>query len=341
MATIRLRPLDEQAVVIVGGSSGIGLVTAKRAARLGASVAIIARNERALRTAVEEISALGGRAIYVAADASDSAALESAAEKIVDDLGRIDTWVNAAAVAAYTRLCESSLDEMRRQMDITFWSQVHGSRIAVGHMQQRGGALINVGSGLSDRAIPLLGTYCAAKHAVKAYTDALRMELEERHTPISVTLIKPSCINTPFYQKALTRLGVEPKPIPPVYAPEPVADAILAAAVDPVREVSVGAGAALISAARFVPWITDVVMERLLFNAQKSRKPADEERPHNLYAPLSDDGGERGRNWEGPTFESSAYTSVMLHRPAFALGFGLAAAASALTIRRLRRGQSF
>jgi hypothetical protein len=177
----------------------------------------------------------------------------------------------------------------------------------------------------------LLGTYCAAKHAVKGYTDALRMELSRDRVPISVTLVKPSSINTPFYQKALTRLGAEPRPVPPVYAPEVVAHAILTAAQRPVREIGVGVGAALMSAARFAPALTDMVMERFLFDGQKSDRPADESRPHNLYAPLREDGGERGRNWSGLTLSSSAYTNVMLHRPA-ALATAITAIAAAAAV---------
>jgi NAD(P)-dependent dehydrogenase (short-subunit alcohol dehydrogenase family) len=308
-----LKPLREQVVVIVGGSSGIGLATANRAARRGASVAIIARNEHALSSAADAIRRDGGRALPLVADVSDPAGLETVAEQVLREYGRIDTWVNGAAVAAYSRLCSSPVEEMRRQFDVTYWGQVYGSRVAVDAMRSSGGALVNIGSGLSDRAIMLLGTYCAAKHAIKAFTDTLRLELSKDRVPISVTLVKPSSINTPFYQKALTRLGVEPRPIPPVYAPDVVAEAILTAAQRPVREVSVGSGAALMSVARFTPWLTDMVLERVLFNAHKSDIPADETRPHNVYAPLADDGGERGA-WNGLTLESSAHTSLMLHK---------------------------
>lgn len=324
-----LKPLGQQVLVIVGSSSGIGLVTARRAARAGARVALVARNERALNAAADQIRRDGGRALALVADASDPAAMDAVGETVVREWGRIDTWVNGAAVAAYGRLSDSSLEEMRRQMDVSFWSQVHGSRVAVRHMRTAGGALINIGSGLSDRALPLLGTYAAAKHAVKGYTDALRMELEQDHIPVSVTLVKPSSINTPFYQKALTRLGAEPQPVPPVYAPEVVAESILTAAQRPVREISVGAGAALVSAARLAPRLTDLVMERLLFNAQKSNIPAHEGRPHNLYNELPDDGGERGLYWSGTTFESSAYTELMLHRRKTLATWALVAAVAA------------
>ena len=159
------------------------------------------------------------------------------ADTALREFGRIDTWVNNAAVSMYGRIMDLSIEDMRRQMDVNYWGQVYGSRTAVQHLRREGGALINVGSALSDRAIPLQGGYCAAKHALKAFTDTLRMELEEQGIPIAVTLVKPASIDTPFFEKARTYLGVEPQPVPPVYAPEVVADVILHAAQHPLREL--------------------------------------------------------------------------------------------------------
>jgi hypothetical protein len=195
-----------------------------------------------------------------------------------------------------------------------------------------GGALINVGSALSDRAIPLQGSYCAAKHALKAFTDTLRMELEEQGVPISVTLVKPASIDTPFFEKARTLLGVEPQPVPPVYAPEVVSDVILHAAQHPLREVIAGGSGAKLSAARFAPRLADLYMERWTFDSQVTNKPL-RGRPDNLYQPVLRDGGERGRNWLGHTRKSSVYTRAALHPraavamiAALALGLGAAAA---------------
>jgi NAD(P)-dependent dehydrogenase (short-subunit alcohol dehydrogenase family) len=166
--TIRLKPLADQAIVITGASSGIGLVTAKKAARHGAAVVLAARNEHDLREAVAEIRRLGGRAIHVVADVSNPSDVEAIGAAAVAAFNRIDTWVNNAAVAVYGRLMELSLEEMRQQFDINYWGVVHGSRVAVPYLRLEGGALINVGSVLSDRAIPLQGNYSAAKHAIKA-----------------------------------------------------------------------------------------------------------------------------------------------------------------------------
>src|SRR6185436_15926234 len=231
--TPQLLPVGEQVIVITGASSGIGLVTAKRAASRGACVVLAARNENDLQTASDEIRRDGGRAVYVVADVTNPSDLTRIGETAIAEFGRIDTWVNNAAVSMYGKSFELPVEDMRRQMDVNFWGQVYGSREAVSRMRARGGALVNVASGLADRAIPLQGIYCAAKHAVKAFTDTMRMELESDGIPISVSLVKPASIDTPFYEKAKTFIGVEPRPIPPVYAPEIAAGVILRCAEKP------------------------------------------------------------------------------------------------------------
>jgi NAD(P)-dependent dehydrogenase (short-subunit alcohol dehydrogenase family) len=338
---IQLLPLHEQVMVITGGSSGIGLVTGKRAAEGGARVVLAARNESDLEKAVGEIRRGGGRALSVVADPED---VEAIAHAAIAEFGRIDTWVNNAAVSLYGRLVDLPLEDMRRQMDVNYWGQVHGSRTAVRVMSGHGGALINVASALSDRAIPLQGNYCATKHAVKAFTDTLRMELEEDGAPISVTLVKPASIDTPFFEKARTYLGVEPQPVPPVYAPEVVSEVILHAAQHPVRELIAGGSGAKLSMARFVPRLADLYMKRWTFNAQQTTRAVNG-RADNLYGAVADDGGERGRNWIGHTRGSSLYTRAFLHPRAAAgiaggLVTALAFAASARRLHRRRRVQS-
>jgi NAD(P)-dependent dehydrogenase (short-subunit alcohol dehydrogenase family) len=318
---ITLLPLHEQTIVITGASSGIGLVTARHAARHGARVVLAARNDADLRHAVEKIRADGGRAIHVVTDVSDVGQVEALADRAIAEFGSIDTWVNNAAVSLYGRIMEVPVGDFRRQMDVNYWGQVYGCRAAVGRMRERGGALINVASALSDRAIPLQGNYCAAKHALKAFTDALRMELEEEGVPISVSLVKPASIDTPFFDKARTYLGVEPQPVPPVYAPEVVADVILTAAQHPIRELIAGGAGAKLSVARYAPRLADLYMARWTFASQQTAKPVNG-RPDNLYAPVPSDGGDRGHNWEGRTRESSLYTTAML-RPARALAVGV------------------
>ena len=318
---IQLLPLAEQVMVITGASSGIGLVTAREAARRGTRVVLVARNADDLRAIVDGIRHDGGRAIYVAADVSDPDQVVHVGDETLRAFGRIDTWVNNAAVSMYGRVTELPIADMRQQMDINFWGQVYGSLTAVRHMRQYGGALINVGSALSDRAIPLQGIYCAAKHALKAFCDTLRMELEEEGVPISVTLVKPASVDTPFFEKARTYLGTEPQPVPPVYAPEVVSDVILTAAQRPVRELIAGGSGAKLSLARFAPRLADLYMERWTFDSQSTDTPAAG-RPDNLRAPVPHDGGERGRNWHGHTRESSVYTKAMLSPRTTAVALG-------------------
>ena len=309
---LRLLPLEEQVVVITGASSGIGLLTAKQAAAQGARVVLVARNVTDLEHAVADIRRRGGRAIHVVADVVDESHVERIADTARHQFGRIDTWVNNAAVSMYGRVMELTIEDMRRQMDVNYWGYVYGARTAVRSMRERGGALINVASALADRAIPLQVNYCAAKHAIKAFTDGLRMELEEEGVAISVTLVKPASIDTPFFDKAKTYLGVEPQPVPPVYAPEVVSEVILHAAQHPIRELIAGGSGAKLSAARFTPRLADLYMERWTFDSQRTDTPVNG-RPDNLYEPVADDGGERGRNWSGHTRGSSVYTKAFLH----------------------------
>jgi NAD(P)-dependent dehydrogenase (short-subunit alcohol dehydrogenase family) len=333
----RLKRVEDQVIVITGASSGIGLVTAKMAAARGARVVLAARNETDLRREVEGIRRNGGRAIFVAADVALPEEADRIAGEAVREYGRIDTWVNNAAVAVYGRLMDLPIPDMRRQFDVNYWGQVYGSRAAVPHLQREGGALINVASALADRAIPLQGNYSAAKHALKAFTDSLRMELEESGAPISVTLIKPGSIDTPLFDKARTLLGVEPQPVPPVYAPELVARTILVCAERPVRDVVVsGMGKVLSLAGTMAPRLTDRFMERSTFQSQKTDQPVAAGRPDNLYAPVEHDGGERGKNWTGRVHPRSLQTAAALHPEMAAAAVGGALIAAAIWGRSRR-----
>lgn len=328
MRRLSLKKLNSQVVVITGASSGIGLVTARMAARYGTRLVLNSRNEDALKQVIEEIRTAGGEAIHVPGDVSREEDVRRISEEAVRQFGGFDTWINNAGVSIYGRLTEVPAEDMQRLFEINFWGVVHGSRIAVEHLRRRGGALVNVGSAVSDRAVPLQGIYSASKHAVKGFTDALRMELEEQGLPISVTLVKPGSIDTPLPEHARNYLPVEPKLPPPVYAPELAAEAILHAAEHPVRDLFVGSGGKGISTiGRYSPKLTDRFMEKNLFRMQQTDQPSSEH-SGSLYT-AGVDLRERG-NHSGLTRETSVYTTASLHpllTGALALGAGLALAA--------------
>lgn len=308
---VTLKPLEDQVMVITGASSGIGLVTARMAAKRGVRLVLSARNEESLRRLTDEINAAGGEAIFVVGDIGEVSEVRNIADEAIRRFGGFDTWVNNAGVSIYGRVLDQNLEDHRRLFQTNYWGIVHGSTVACAHLKKRGGALINVGSVLSDVAIPLQGTYCASKHAVRGYTDALRMELEEEGAPISVTLIKPSSIDTPYIHHAKNLMREEPLNPPPVYAPETVAEAILHCAEHSEREVYVGSGKALSESNHHAPRLTEKLMEATLFDLQKSDSPKPNDRRDSLYAP-SEDGQERG-GYPGHVAESSIYTKASLH----------------------------
>jgi short-subunit dehydrogenase len=237
----KLKPLDQQVIVITGASSGIGLATAETAATKGAKLVLAARSEQTMCGIVERLNAAGGQAFFVACDVADRAQVERVAQEAVNRFGRIDTWVNNAGLAIYGRLDEVTESDSRRLFDINFWGVVNGSLAALPHLKRNGGALINVGSEVSEAVAPLLGMYSASKHAVKGFTNALRVEIEEvDKAPVSITLIQPTATDTPFPQHARNYQDKEPKLPTPQIDPQQVADAILDAAVHPTRAKKVG-----------------------------------------------------------------------------------------------------
>lgn len=332
--------LQDQVMVITGASSGIGLVTAKMAAKRGARLILNSRNEEALQTVCDEIRSSGGEAYHVAGDVGRFEDVQNIATEAIRRFGGFNTWVNNAGVSIYGPVLDQSLEDQRRLFETNYWGVVHGSMVACAHLRRRGGALINVGSVLSDITIPVQGTYCATKHAVKSYTDALRLELEEEGAPVSVTLIKPSAIDTPYTRHAKNLLPVEPNNPPPVYAPETVAEAILHCAEHPVRDLYVGgAGKMLAEAGHHLPRLMDKVMEATMFETQKSDRPTRADRDDSLYTP-SVDGDERG-DYSGHVSESSVYTRAVAHpllTGSVIAGLGLAAFAAWRTFGVQRNG---
>ncbi|HEY8574375.1 SDR family oxidoreductase [Phenylobacterium sp.] len=322
---LKLKPLAEQVIVITGASSGIGLATAKKAAQAGAAVVLVARSETALKLASDEINAQGGRAHYVVADVGNPEDVAKVGRAALARFGGFDTWVNDAGVGVYGDAAEIPIEDHERVFRTNYFGVVNGSIEALKHLRARGGAIINVGSILSDIAAPLMSAYSASKHAVKGFTDSLRIELLREGAPVSVSLIKPSSIATPFPEHARNFMDKPARVPPPVYAPEVVADAILHAAVHPVRQITVGAGGRQMvltgaAAPRFADRFFGAVIPAL--STRKGRKP----RTDSLYEPGVD--GEVHSAHVGSGRRFSVYTEAQKHR-GLVLGVGLLALAAA------------
>lgn len=322
---IRLKKLRDQVMVLTGASSGIGLVTARMAAQRGARLVLAARSEEELKRLAGEIETHGGEAIAVPADVSKQEDVERIASTAIERFGGFDTWVNDAGISIFGRLEEVKIEDERRLFETNFWGVVYGSLAAVRHLKQRGGALINLGSVVSNRAFPLQGMYSASKHAVKGFTDALRVELEDEEAPVSVTLIKPTSIATPFPRHAANYMPVEPTLPPPVYAPDLVAKGILYCAEHPERDFPIGGASKAMSMLESVaPRLMDKYQELTSFRQQKTSQPATRDRQGSLYQP-SHDLSERGE-FPRRVRETSAYTQGRMHpviSGAAVLGAGL------------------
>ena len=254
------KPLSAQTLVITGATSGIGLATARAAGARGANLILVARDEPALHALAEELRATGSRADYVVADVATQPQVQAIAAAADRSFGGVATWINNAGVSIYGRIEDTPIADQKRLFETNYWGLVYGSLAAVAHLKARegGGTLINVGSVLSDQAVPLQGVYSASKHAVKGFTNALRMELLTDAPQVSVTLIKPSAIDTPYREHAPNYTGAPVKNPPPVYAAPLVAEAILHAADTPTREITVGGGGRLLAVfAQLVPALAE------------------------------------------------------------------------------------
>ncbi|RYY20975.1 MAG: SDR family NAD(P)-dependent oxidoreductase [Cytophagaceae bacterium] len=307
---IKLKPLDQQVIVITGATSGIGLATARAAAKAGARLVLNARSQADLDTVAQQ---LGGHVVTVAADVADPAAVRRIHEAAHANFGALDTWVNNAGVGMWGKLEQGKLEDFKRLYETNFWGIVNGSLEAVKHLKKHGGALINLGSVVSDVAVPIQGMYASSKHAVKGFTDALRIELADEKAPVSVTLIKPAAINTPFPEHARNYLAEKPKLPQPVYAPEEVAKAILYAATHPVRDIYVGGGGKLMSTAnKYAPGIMDWLEAKTGVAQQKQEGTEAVDPAGSLDRPNGPHAKVHGNN-PGHVMKTSLYTRASIH----------------------------
>lgn len=291
-----LKPLNEQVVVIFGASSGIGRETALQFARRGAKVVVASRGQAGLDSLVEEIETAGGEALAVTANAADFNQVQNLAEKAVLRFGRIDTWVQTAAISIYAKFEDTTPEEFRQVLEVNLLGQMHGALAALPHLRKEGrGALIHVSSVESQVSLPLQSAYAASKHGMAGFLDSLRMELEDEGVPIFVTDVKPAGINTPLFDHARTKLGVKPQPTPPIYEPGVVAEVILHAAEHPTREITAGGAAqAFIFSRRISPALTDGLLRRMAIKGQQTDKPKPAGAPDNMFSPLDEPGQTRG-----------------------------------------------
>jgi short-subunit dehydrogenase len=333
---LKLRPIEQQTIVITGASSGIGLATARLAAQRGAQIVLAARSGDELRKLQQEIESTGKKAAVVVADVARGDDVHAIATHALERFGRIDTWVNNVGVTIFGPLTEISIVDQRRLFDVNFWGQVHGSLTAVEHLSKKGGALINIGSIVGEQAFPLQGMYSASKHAVRGFTDALRMELEDAGVPISVTLIEPSSIDTPFAEHARNYMDRELKNPSPSYPPEMVARAIIHAAEHPTRELVVGGSGWLITrAARLMPRAVERWVERKMIpQEQGPLVSSDKSKDGALYQP-SGNLQTRGR-YPGYRTSGSVWTRMQM-RPWTSLAIGAAMIGGAVMAARMTR----
>ena len=291
MSRAHLKPLNKQTIVITGATSGIGLAVARRAARAGACVFLIARGEKDLQALCEELQATGARIAWAAADVADAEAVAEAADKCRRLFGGFDTWINNAGVSIFGPIRETTLEDQRRLFETNYWGVVNGSLLAAERLRERpwGGAIINVGSILSDAPMPVQGVYSASKHAVKGFTNALRMELIRDQSPISLTLVKPAALDTPYSKHARNLTGYAVHNPQPVYATRIAADTILHCASHPIREITVGGGGRLIASLyNALPGVAEPLLARFAPSLMRDRGSAYAPYDDGLYDPTED-----------------------------------------------------
>lgn len=332
--------VPRQTVVITGASAGVGRATARAFARQGASIALLARASDRLRAAACEVEVLGGRALAIPTDVSDPEQVERAATQVEREFGPIDIWVNNAMTSVMSPFDQITAEEFRRVTEVTYLGVVYGTMAALKRMKRHGkGTIVQVGSALAYRGIPLQSPYCGAKHAIRGFTDALRSELIHDRSPIHITMVQLPAINTPQYSWCKTRLPNHPQPVPPIFQPNVAANAIVWAASHRRREVYVGRSAVLaIWLNKFLPGFVDRYLAKHGYESQQTDDPVEPDRPCNLYEPAPGDAGAEGifyrrssrRSWQWWLTSHRAATAAAVIALVPLIGLGIAAALSHL-----------
>lgn len=326
-----------EVVVITGASAGVGRATARAFAERGAKVALLARGQEGLAGAAADVESRGGRPLPIQTDVADSDQVERAAEAVEKEFGPIDIWVNNAMTTVFSPFREISPAEFKRATEVTYLGAVYGTMAALKRMYPRDrGVIVQVGSALAYRSIPLQAPYCGAKHAIRGFTNSLRTELLHDGSQVHLTMVQMPALNTPQFGWCKTRLPRHPQPVPPIFEPEVAAKAIVWAAHHRRREVYVGASTLeAVQGNKVAPALLDKYLARTGYDAQQTREPVDPDRPNNLFEPVPGDHGAHG------IFDARAHSSSLqlwetTHRKWVAAGFGIAGALGALLFANYR-----
>jgi NAD(P)-dependent dehydrogenase (short-subunit alcohol dehydrogenase family) len=327
---------ESRVVVITGASAGVGRATARAFAARGARIGLIARNAEALEAAKSEVEARGGQAVVAVADVADADAVERAAQTIEQAFGPIDVWVNNAMASVLGPIREIPAEEFRRVTEVTYLGVVHGTQAALRRMLPRdAGVILQVGSSLAYRGIPLQAPYCAAKHAVQGFHDSLRAELLHDGSKVQVCMVNLPAVNTPQFRWLRSHMPRKARPFGTIFEPEVAARAIVWASNHPRRELNVGWGTTqAILANAFAPGALDHYLGRIGFEAQQDDEPEEPGRPDNLYAPVPGDAGAHGPFTDQA---KSASPQLLANTHRGAIGAALAVVAVAALVRMLRR----
>ena len=316
--------LSEQVVVIGGGSYGLGRAIAVAAARRGAQVLVGARTREALDGTLADIEAAGSQGLVLETDVSDRAQVDRLVAAAIDRFGRIDTYIANGMVTVYAEAHRLTDEELRRVFDVNFFGGVYGYWAALPHLRDSHGTFIQIASALSYRGIPLQAAYCATKAALRTFFESARVELEKEKAPVDISVILPAAINTPQFDRARQRMGLQPQPVPPIYQPDPFADAILHCCEHPIRELPIGWGAQkLLWGQKLSPRAGDLVLLRNGWRAQHTDELKPTDSPDNLFDPLPGDPGAHGR-FDDRSRESTLWTWLRLHRGLIGAGVALA-----------------
>ncbi len=318
-----------EVVVVTGASAGVGRAVAREFGGHGARVALLARGEEGLEVAKKEIEAEGGEALTIPTDVADYEQVEAAAQQVEEVFGPIDVWVNDAIAVIFSPFKDIEPQDFKRSTEVCYLGAVYGTKAALNRMLPRDkGTIVQVGSALSYRAIPLQSAYCGAKHAMRGFTDSVRTELMHDGSNVHITMVQLPAINTPQFDVSKTTLPKHPQPVPPIYQPEVPARAIYWAAHHRRREVWVGASSAIVIAGnKLLPGLGDWYLAKTGYDSQQTDEPVDENRPNNLYEPVPGDHGAHG-DFDAQAHGKSPQFWTTRHRTALLAGMGLASAAA-------------